>query len=103
MSDMEEAKPLRGVWYPIEIAPKDETHFLGYDRNSGMYECWWFVSRRGDEAYWMNVPDNEPQPTHWMPLPNPPGHRSATDNREQSKTQGDVAVQQSTVNTDKHL
>ena len=61
-------------WEPIETAPKDRDVLL-----------WWpYWSRRPTIGYWKHtrwmaenalqdsVGDSGPQPTHWMPLPDPP-------------------------------
>ena len=57
-------------WKPIESAPQDEA-FLAYE-DGEMYKCirtdapWGFYPYGGQPmATW-------PEPTHWMPLPNPP-------------------------------
>lgn len=64
-------------WLPIETAPKDGTTI----------DLWTKYLQRVADAKWMNgrwvvwgtngfeSPDWEavfPEPTHWMPLPNPP-------------------------------
>jgi hypothetical protein len=57
-------------WQPIESAPKDGTRVLGYfpDLESGYHDTVWidrlktWVSRAYPAA-----------PSHWMPLPPPPG------------------------------
>lgn len=51
------------TWQRIETAPKDLTWFLAWDYDGGFY-----VYRLGPGL----EPDEEPWPTHWMPLPNPP-------------------------------
>jgi hypothetical protein len=62
-------------WQPIETAPRDGTHILGYaDGEMAAVYClptWyddgWSLSVSGkpasDSYFW---------PTHWMPLPKPP-------------------------------
>ena len=60
-------------WQPIETAPKDGTKFLAYEggAENKHYECWWqddFSNWSGWQDWW----DSEPEPTHWMPLPEPP-------------------------------
>lgn len=62
-----------GEWQPIETAPKDGTRFWAYDPTSEEKQmaCWW-QNDFGMWEGWMNVWDNEPNPTHWMPLPDPP-------------------------------
>lgn len=56
-------------WRPIESAPRDGTRFLfwsGQHVAFGLYvNCKFFVAQ--------GHPDNGiPDPTHWMPLPEPP-------------------------------
>ena len=70
-------------WLPIETAPRDGTHFLAYakdftwddwlDVDGGIFECYVegdgrFVSQRYEFGEFC-ISD---QPTHWMPLPEPP-------------------------------
>lgn len=60
-------------WKPIETAPKDGTRFLAFEKSDDYqhYECWWredFSNWSGWQDDW----DSEPNPTHWMPLPEPP-------------------------------
>ena len=77
----EEAKNLKArlmkfqiEWQPIETAPKDGTHFLAsemkkYPSYGGCYCARW------DSTFSMfeTIPGRNPvQPTHWMPLPEPP-------------------------------
>ncbi|SAJ89162.1 hypothetical protein [Burkholderia multivorans] len=78
--------PDREAWQPIETAPKDGTHILGWCRNYGARQTHWHLFGEGSIAksnfdvgkgesgnwYW-----HEPlshwlsswKPTHWMPLP----------------------------------
>jgi hypothetical protein len=64
-------------WQKIESAPKDGTFYLAVSSRSGFYAtlnqppghergAWYFL--RGK---WIGESD-EYQPTHWMPLPQPP-------------------------------
>ena len=71
-------------WQPIETAPKDGTNILGYngeDVTEMIWDDWpddsghmgWcrsqFISGGMlDEAHFRV----EPEPTHWMPMPEPP-------------------------------
>lgn len=55
-------------WQPIETAPKDGTPILVCDKGPYAYVAEWFQHSRtwigADKMYW--------EPTHWMPLPEPP-------------------------------
>lgn len=69
--------PQADAWRPIEMAPKDGSRFLAFQpgRDYQTFECWWqddFSNWSG----WQNERDNEPEPTHWQPLPHPPLDRS---------------------------
>jgi len=65
------AKEAGGQWMPIESAPKDGYHFWAYQHGS-YYECWWYDDWPQSEGYWMDFVDSNPEPTHWMTLPDPP-------------------------------
>ena len=58
-------------WRPIETAPKDGTAILGWWAGECMIVDWCVVVER-----WGSTHDGEnmfkPEPTHWMPLPEPP-------------------------------
>ncbi len=66
-------------WQPIETAPKDGAHVLAWGpKFAEPHFCFWttwYVDRQpidcwgNDEEYLLN----EMAPTHWMPLPSPPG------------------------------
>lgn len=59
-------------WHPIETAPKDGSRFLAYERRDvSHYPCWWCNDFSIWEG-WQDDWDSEPEPTHWMPLPEPP-------------------------------
>jgi hypothetical protein len=90
-------------WNPIETAPRDGTHILAYGWNPNAFandpgrfaqrEIWraWngtfrYVpvgnglfrqeDARSDDRW---EPDRQFIPTHWMPLPEPPGHGWTSD------------------------
>lgn len=73
-------------WKPIETAPKDGTWFLVIDPDSSM--CWapygfcsWQTDYSG-HSYWAEEDTSEEiQPTHWMPLPDPPENVEPMSNR----------------------
>lgn len=59
-------------WYPIKTAPKDGRGFLGFVNREWVEGFFW----NGDEWAYLSDGDITPkgrlQPTHWMPLPEPP-------------------------------
>jgi hypothetical protein len=75
-------------WLPIDTAPKDGTVFLGWSKAwvdedfnpNGIRECFynggplepecWSAKWKNDFDTW--AVDEESEPTHWMPLPEPP-------------------------------
>mgnify|MGYP002507805316 CR=1 FL=1 len=73
-------------WQPIETAPKDETKIYGTrilaffpleeesDYSSQIVIIRWSYYKRWELAEYSGELDHEfySQPTHWMPLPNPP-------------------------------
>ncbi len=78
-------------WQPIESAPRDGTMILAFNGFFGVYSTAFttrWTGRRGEEPY-EGFPCGfhssglgsypfgkwDCQPTHWMPLPDPPGGR----------------------------
>lgn len=59
------------IWQPIATAPKDGTAILGWWGTECMIVDWCVVVER-----WGSTHDGEdmfePEPTHWMPLPEGP-------------------------------
>lgn len=54
-------------WQPISTAPKDGTFILAFDGEVRVM-IWSLFFRRG----WISGNADEREPTHWMPLPEPP-------------------------------
>ncbi len=59
-------------WQPIETAPRDATHVLGYadgEMTTVYWTTWggWSLVAPGGYAE-----EDDWEPTHWMPLPAPP-------------------------------
>lgn len=59
-------------WQPIETAPKDGTKVLIYHIRDKWMICagHWPCNSYWSESYASNIKLNNP--THWMPLPEPP-------------------------------
>lgn len=72
------------MWQPIESAPKDGTDILGYfpDWKRPIAVTCWMDYKSLDHGvvtyhsqYWFTgIAMNKSNPTHWMPLPDPPSH-----------------------------
>jgi hypothetical protein len=64
------AEPRQG-WQPIETAPKgwDGTQLLVADDQGRINRAFWYGSL--EDGHWMMV-GGQWEPTHWMPLPDPP-------------------------------
>ena len=65
-------------WQPIETAPKDGTHvLLGWAVGVGLVLSGYWPDWRGRKAWVTCVGQYQGSaaPTHWMPLPPPPGER----------------------------
>jgi hypothetical protein len=63
-------------WQTIETAPKDGTSILGWNGEE-MTVVSWFKNHLYEGLWSQSVPgtysqDTEWEPTHWMPLPEPP-------------------------------
>jgi hypothetical protein len=56
-------------WQPIETAPKDGTFILVYGYGD-YHHAFWLDQGNG---FWFSIDDSLVDPTHWMPLPSPPG------------------------------
>lgn len=58
-----------GQWQPIETAPKDGTHILGFDSGEAQIITW-----DNYDNSWMVYPQLmfDVTPTHWQPLPPTP-------------------------------
>jgi hypothetical protein len=56
--------PVGSGWQPIETAPTDGRWFLAWDR-----DCEYTIQRRGHGF----ISAEEPDASHWMPLPSAPG------------------------------
>lgn len=69
-------------WQPIETAPKDGGSILVYCPNMRIYGkngnvviTYWQRHAAHDPRYaygWVGLYDDKNEPTHWMPLPQPP-------------------------------
>jgi hypothetical protein len=64
-------------WRPIATAPKDGIAILLWypDResfNPGAIEGWYFSSPKEIDDGWETIIGTIGEPTHWMPLPEPP-------------------------------
>lgn len=68
-------------WKPIDTAPKDGSNFLGID-DEGVFQCRWDHPSWAKSGSWEALTlgchgcgccaSSGPEPTHWMPLPEPP-------------------------------
>ena len=74
-------------WQPIDTAPKDGTHIIGYIPTDGEYggvigirwrkpykHKWKDGTETTFVGYWCKSVNKQSvcRPSHWMPLPNPP-------------------------------
>jgi hypothetical protein len=64
-------------WEPIATAPKDGTYILVFEYPSKPLDTLYWSDF---DQEWRNGYNNHPAyPTHWMPLPEPPGAVCAED------------------------
>lgn len=65
------AAGLEAMWQPIETAPKDGTNIIANVPGFGMGKMvlFWMDSRWRESAQMLGL---KVEPTHWMPLPQPP-------------------------------
>jgi len=70
VSDARAAIAAMSGWQPIETAPTDETEILGVDRHK-CYRVVWVWWWEDGKPVWFDG-DCQMDPTHWMPLPEPP-------------------------------
>lgn len=81
-----EGRPPEG-WQPMETAPKDGRAVIGFDpsRESEWMDGVEFM--RWIDGTWLDPATHRMRPTHWMPLPSPPGAAAspalASDEKEQ--------------------
>ncbi|MEI9804140.1 MAG: hypothetical protein WDN48_06290 [Pseudolabrys sp.] len=61
-------KKLLNGWLPMDEAPRTGRRITLYVAGRGVFEGWWHSSISGDEAYWMDDHDSEPDPIAWKPL-----------------------------------
>jgi hypothetical protein len=65
-------------WQPIETAPKDGRIILGWQGNKGrwqgrgIHEVRWSNDGYIDGWFCIYDEDEQTNPSHWMPLPEPP-------------------------------
>lgn len=63
-------------WQPIETAPKDGRRIRGQDADGRLHETFWGKTSHVPLYGWNYGDDVEDlnlwEPTHWMPLPEPP-------------------------------
>ena len=59
-------------WQPIETAPKDATILIG--DVGGVHAGYWWETTTGFSGWALcdQAPQEQFNPTHWMPLPEPP-------------------------------
>lgn len=74
-------------WRAIDSAPRDEERILLFYPEvegvpcDGIIEGWYFSSPKGLDDGWETIIGFIGEPTHWMPLPEPP-LESSNDRKE---------------------
>lgn len=59
-------------WEPIESAPKDSTVVLLWAESYYPVIGWYDAGKRSWQDVWEHEWRRPKQPTHWMPIPEPP-------------------------------
>lgn len=82
---------MRMIWQPISTAPKDGTLILGFaiiDTQTGNWKMRIMshdhYAEVGMRQNWSGWGDSWVGPTHWMPLPKPPGPANVPDEAQES-------------------
>jgi hypothetical protein len=72
-------------WKTIESAPRDGTDILAWDGETLTVVCWDESLKATDApscwALYNRFATDAVEPTHWMPLPDPPGSTSTQEDR----------------------
>lgn len=73
------AEPEASSWQPIETAPKDGTRIICWGPELAVAECEWRLRWHDHGTGWYRT-NQHPivNPTHWMPLPQPPSGDEVT-------------------------
>ncbi len=58
---------MNNEWKPMDTAPQDGTELLLYQEDAGIQVSWWGLDADTGSNGWYRF-----DPTHWMPLPEPP-------------------------------
>lgn len=76
-SEREKERSVMSEWKPIDTAPRDGSWILGWRDTfiQDQIEVWRLATYNKNPDMWLNAADSndyDQQPTHWMPLPEPP-------------------------------
>lgn len=82
------AAPPEPTWQPIETAPKDGTNVLAVGESGLADVLRWSDDWSSKRVFCWTDGEYTFKPTHWMPLPAPPG-ASARTNQEADSSRGD--------------